>query len=100
MSRFTETDAAQIKLNLGQPLTLRERRLLGLAPPIKRKDGKLKKPQVKKEPDDYSCLVRPPYRYGTGTDGDVYGRIIALKRMPDGSLWDSLAQRREPIKEA
>lgn len=97
MPRFSPKDAAQIKYNLGQSLTLKEKRLLGLAVPAKKR-GKVKnqfRQMIEKEPDDYSCFSRPPYKY-TGADGVVYGRIIALKRMPDGSLWDSLKQGREP----
>ena len=97
MPKFTPKAAAQIKYNLGQPLTLKDKRLIGLAAPVKKRGKKDKfKQLIAKEKEDYSCLKRRPYRYGVGEAGDVYGKIIALKLMPDGSLWDSLKQGREP----
>lgn len=78
---FSEKDEAIILQRLGKSLTKRQKQLLGLLP---------------KEKDDERCPSVPPFK----VNGRLkYGRIICLRRMPDGSLWNSITEGAEPPRE-
>ena len=43
--------------------------------------------------EDYSCMSKPPAKINERIQ---YGRVIVLKRMPDGTIWNSFEMGKEP----